>query len=62
PFLADKIARFKRPRRYYAWPEDTAQTGLKVNRAKLIKQLKQTGEAKGDCSRSNIKDKTQLTS
>jgi len=62
PFLADKIARFKRPRRYYAWPEDTAQTGLKVNRAKLIKQLKQTAEAKDDCSKSNIKDKTQLTS
>ncbi|MGR6504178.1 o-succinylbenzoate--CoA ligase [Shewanella sp. Koi 1] len=35
-FLADKIARFKRPRRYYPWPEHTEQTGLKVNRKQLI--------------------------
>ena len=35
-FLADKIARFKRPRRYYPWPENAEQTGLKVNRQPLI--------------------------
>lgn len=35
-FLADKIARFKRPRRYYPWPERAEQTGLKVNRKQLI--------------------------
>lgn len=35
-FLADKIARFKRPRRYYPWPEHVEQTGLKVNRKQLI--------------------------
>ncbi|MCL1120853.1 o-succinylbenzoate--CoA ligase [Shewanella seohaensis] len=35
-FLADKIARFKRPRRYYPWPEHAEQTGLKVNRKQLI--------------------------
>ncbi|MGL5472289.1 MAG: AMP-binding protein, partial [Shewanella sp.] len=36
-FLADKIARFKRPRRYYPWPENTEQVGLKVNRQLIIK-------------------------
>ncbi len=36
-FLADKIARFKRPRRYYPWPENAEQTGLKVNRQLIIK-------------------------
>ncbi|ABI40833.1 O-succinylbenzoate-CoA ligase [Shewanella sp. MR-4] len=35
-FLANKIARFKRPRRYYPWPEHAEQTGLKVNRKQLI--------------------------
>lgn len=38
-FLADKIARFKRPRQYYPWPENTEQTGLKVNRTSLIRSL-----------------------
>lgn len=36
-FLADKIARFKRPRRYYPWPENAEQIGLKVNRQLIIK-------------------------
>ena len=35
-FLADKIARFKRPRRYYPWPEHVEQTGLKVNRSQIV--------------------------
>lgn len=35
-FLADKIARFKRPRRYYPWPENAEQIGLKVNRQLII--------------------------
>lgn len=34
--LADKIARFKRPRQYYVWPENHEQAGLKVNRKALI--------------------------
>lgn len=38
-FLADKIARFKRPRQYYVWPENHEQTGLKVNRKVLIANL-----------------------
>lgn len=38
-FLADKIARFKRPRHYYPWPESSEQTGLKVNRKSLIASL-----------------------
>ncbi|WP_300483301.1 o-succinylbenzoate--CoA ligase [Shewanella sp.] len=38
-FLADKIARFKRPRQYYVWPENNEQTGLKVNRKALIANL-----------------------
>jgi len=38
-FLADKIARFKRPRRYYPWPENAEQTGLKVNRQPLIASI-----------------------
>ncbi|SUI86794.1 2-succinylbenzoate--CoA ligase [Shewanella morhuae] len=38
-FLADKIARFKRPRHYYPWPESSEQTGLKVNRKSLIANL-----------------------
>ncbi|MCS6135862.1 o-succinylbenzoate--CoA ligase [Shewanella baltica] len=38
-FLADKIARFKRPRQYYVWPENHEQTGLKVNRKALIANL-----------------------
>ncbi|MCL1090629.1 o-succinylbenzoate--CoA ligase [Shewanella profunda] len=39
-FLADKIARFKRPRRYYPWPEGSEQTGLKVNRKTLINEIR----------------------
>lgn len=35
-FLVDRIARFKRPRHYYVWPENIPQTGLKVNRQDLI--------------------------
>jgi len=38
-FLADKIARFKRPRQYYVWPENHEQAGLKVNRKALIANL-----------------------
>lgn len=38
-FLADKIARFKRPRQYYPWPEDAEQTGLKVSRKALIAHI-----------------------
>jgi len=40
-FLADKIARFKRPRHYYPWPEDSEQTGLKVNRKTLVAHINQ---------------------
>lgn len=36
PFLTGKIARFKRPRHFYPWPENAEQTGLKVNRQQLI--------------------------
>lgn len=36
-FLADKIARFKRPRHYYPWPENLEQTSLKVNRSLIVK-------------------------
>ncbi|MCH1929980.1 o-succinylbenzoate--CoA ligase [Shewanella sp. A25] len=39
-FLADKIARFKRPRNYYAWPESATQTGLKINRSAIIEAMK----------------------
>ncbi len=35
-WIIDKIARFKRPRRYYPWPNETANTGLKVNRKAII--------------------------
>lgn len=38
-FLADKIARFKRPRHYYPWPENAQQTGLKLNRKHLIASI-----------------------
>lgn len=41
-FLADKIARFKRPRQYYVWPENNEQIGLKVNRKSLISELTKT--------------------
>ncbi|MGS0825628.1 o-succinylbenzoate--CoA ligase [Shewanella sp. 0m-8] len=34
-FLADKIARFKRPRRYYPWPE-VSSAGIKVVRKQVI--------------------------
>ncbi|WP_252348029.1 AMP-binding protein [Shewanella algae] len=34
-FLADKLARFKRPRHYYPWPQQVAE-GLKVQRKQLI--------------------------
>ncbi|MDE0565114.1 o-succinylbenzoate--CoA ligase [Shewanella sp. K8] len=34
-FLADKLARFKRPRHYYPWPQVVAD-GLKVQRKQLI--------------------------
>ncbi|WP_345853811.1 o-succinylbenzoate--CoA ligase [Shewanella algae] len=34
-FLADKLARFKRPRHYYPWPQEVAE-GLKVQRKQLI--------------------------
>lgn len=44
-FLADKIARFKRPRQYYVWPENHEQTGLKVNRKSLISELTKTSSS-----------------
>jgi len=34
-FLTDKIARFKRPRYYYPWP-DVATVGIKVVRKQII--------------------------
>jgi O-succinylbenzoic acid--CoA ligase len=34
-FLADKLARFKRPRHYYPWPQQVAE-GLKVQRKQVI--------------------------
>ncbi|WP_297895723.1 o-succinylbenzoate--CoA ligase [Shewanella sp.] len=39
PFLATKIARFKRPRQYYPWPDNAEQTGLKVNRKALVAHI-----------------------
>ncbi|OUS50698.1 o-succinylbenzoate--CoA ligase [Shewanella sp. SACH] len=42
-FLADKIARFKRPRQYYVWPENHEQTGLKVNRKALTNLIPKNG-------------------
>ncbi|PKH57193.1 o-succinylbenzoate--CoA ligase [Shewanella sp. Choline-02u-19] len=38
-FLADKIARFKRPRYYYPWP-DVATVGIKVVRKQIIEAVK----------------------
>ncbi|GIU25971.1 o-succinylbenzoate--CoA ligase [Shewanella sp. MBTL60-007] len=38
-FLADKIARFKRPRRYYPWP-DVSSAGIKVIRKQVIEAVK----------------------
>ncbi|GIU40142.1 2-succinylbenzoate-CoA ligase [Shewanella sairae] len=38
-FLADKIARFKRPRCYYPWPE-VSSAGIKVIRKKVIEAVK----------------------
>ncbi|MCK8046951.1 o-succinylbenzoate--CoA ligase [Shewanella sp. 1CM18E] len=38
-FLADKIARFKRPRCYYPWPE-VSSAGIKVIRKKVIAAVK----------------------
>ncbi|MCL1050537.1 o-succinylbenzoate--CoA ligase [Shewanella abyssi] len=38
-FLADKIARFKRPRCYYPWP-DVATVGIKVVRKQIIAAVK----------------------
>lgn len=38
-YLADKLARFKRPRHYYSWPKDSQQIGLKINRSQLIAEL-----------------------
>ncbi|MGS0725390.1 AMP-binding enzyme, partial [Shewanella sp. 0m-11] len=38
-FLADKIARFKRPRRYYPWPE-VSSAGIKVIRKQVIEAIK----------------------
>lgn len=37
-FLADKIARFKRPRHYYPWP-DVATVGIKVVRKQIIEAV-----------------------
>lgn len=38
PFLADKIARFKRPRVYYSWPK-IESTSLKVSRKQIIGEV-----------------------
>ena len=38
-FLADKIARFKRPRHYYPWPEQWTQSGLKISRKQIIAEI-----------------------
>ncbi|ABV89284.1 o-succinylbenzoate--CoA ligase [Shewanella pealeana] len=38
-FLADKIARFKRPRQYYPWPE-VSSAGIKVVRKQVIEAVK----------------------
>ncbi|MCL1138132.1 o-succinylbenzoate--CoA ligase [Shewanella pneumatophori] len=38
-FLADKIARFKRPRCYYPWPE-VSSTGIKVVRKQVIEAVR----------------------
>lgn len=35
-YLADKLARFKRPRNYYSWPKNSHMNGLKVNRKQLL--------------------------
>lgn len=35
-FICERIARFKRPRYYYPWPQQVAQTGLKVNRNQVV--------------------------
>ncbi|BDM62896.1 2-succinylbenzoate-CoA ligase [Shewanella sp. NFH-SH190041] len=35
-YIGQHIARFKRPRRYFPWPEDISQTGLKINRKAVI--------------------------
>ncbi|WP_051216026.1 o-succinylbenzoate--CoA ligase [Ferrimonas futtsuensis] len=40
-FLAPRLARFKRPRRYLAWPENYAQQGLKVSREGLSAALRE---------------------
>ncbi|WP_153916634.1 AMP-binding protein [Shewanella sp. TC10] len=36
-----KIARFKRPRHYYTWPNDVVTTGLKIPRKAIIAAVKQ---------------------
>ncbi|MCL1066168.1 AMP-binding protein [Shewanella olleyana] len=36
-----KIARFKRPRHYYTWPNDVETTGLKIPRKAIIAAVKQ---------------------
>ena len=38
-FLADKIARFKRPRQYYPWPE-VSSAGIKIVRKQVIEAVK----------------------
>ena len=38
-FLATRVARFKRPRRYLAWPKEYVQQGLKVSRQGLRQAL-----------------------
>ncbi|USD37645.1 o-succinylbenzoate--CoA ligase [Ferrimonas sp. SCSIO 43195] len=36
-FLAPRLARFKRPRRYLSWPSDLTQYGLKISRQSVAK-------------------------
>lgn len=35
-FLSTRIARFKRPRYFYPWPDDVKHSGLKINRKAVI--------------------------
>lgn len=39
-FLSTRIARFKRPRYFYPWPDDVKHSGLKINRKAVIAALR----------------------
>ncbi|MCF1437960.1 MAG: o-succinylbenzoate--CoA ligase [Shewanella sp.] len=40
-FVCRHIARFKRPRAYFPWPEEVTQTGLKTNRNQVVDAVRQ---------------------